>query len=190
MAHTIWGGSCYSNNSWRAYSTYCTLCLASTNCDFQSSMLNFRPIRWSYNPLFFSWSYLTQSLVNFYTSCLRFATVSTLVIPSSYIYKIKNILALSKLAPFYNFTFEFFMPKSSCEWCELSLKSHFSNLWLVYYAQMLSFLFWCHINNNSPIGRMSIVLCYPTFNKPSHQFIVCYLHNPIQIFQYNLFFCI
>jgi hypothetical protein len=85
MAHTIWGGGCYSNNSWRAYSTYWTFRLASINCDFQSPMLNFKPIRWSYNPLFFSWSYLTQSLVNFYTSCLRFATVSTLVIHSSHL---------------------------------------------------------------------------------------------------------
>jgi hypothetical protein len=147
---------------------------------------NFKPIRRCY---IFFFKLLNTKLAQLLQFCLRFATICTLVIPSSNIYRIKSIVALSKLAPFSNFTFKFLMPKSSYEWCELSLKSHFSNLWLVYYAQMLSFFFWCHINNSSQVGRMSIALCYPTFNKPIHQFIVCYLHNPIQIFQYKISIC-
>jgi hypothetical protein len=107
MTHTTnWDGDCCFMKIYRTTFIAWIFSLTSISYNFWSSMLNFKPIRWSCNHFFFSSNYFTQSLINLETSCLRFAIVSTMVILS-----LDNGSPIGVVAHLPNFPLHFPQPK-------------------------------------------------------------------------------
>ncbi len=62
----------------------------------------------------------------------------------------------------------------------------FTEIWFLIFelvdsTQMSSFFFPNFSNSSSPINRLPIPFCYPTFDKPGHQPNVDYMPSPINI---------
>ncbi len=116
MTHTTnWDNDCCFMKICKATSIAWIFFSASTSCNFQSSMLNFKLIKWFCSPFFFSSSCFTQSLVNLQTSCLRFAIISTMVILSLDNGLPIGVVTFSMVALLPNFPLLFPTVKSSCE---------------------------------------------------------------------------
>jgi hypothetical protein len=127
MTHTTnWDGDCCFMKIYRTTFIAWIFSLTSISYNFWSSMLNFKPIRWSCNHFFFSSNYFTQSLISLETSCLRFAIVSTMVILS-----LDNGSPISVVAHLPNFPLHFPQPKVhvSNETFHWNLISHIWTCW-------------------------------------------------------------